>query len=200
MFPEESFLEYYFKLYVMGNHDARSVLRAMRDSGFDPSALVDHCTIRTQNIKSVAKKLNTQGFEKVKDGSIDMGDWFLWSFYRPGYPIVVADQAHYKNQSSTGGGKIIHDWVERFGDEQFHHIAIRVEEIYQAVTKWTSWGVSFSDGIVCDKQTGLKQVFTKPILSHGYPYTVLEFIERPPGCTGLVVPNADKLVLSSNNK
>lgn len=182
----------------MGNDDARSVLRAIRDSGFDPLALVDHCTIRTQNIKSVAKKLKAEGFEKVNNGSIDMGDWFLWSFYRPGYPIVVADQAHYKNKSSTGGGKIIHDWVEQFGDEQFHHIAIRVEEIRLAAAKWIQWGVSFSGDIVSDKQTGLKQVFTEPMLRRCLPYTVLEFIERPPGCVGLVVPNADKLVLSSN--
>lgn len=182
--------------YVMGNRNACLILHTIREHVFDPRALVDHCTIRTLDIESVAKKLYTLGFEKIPGGAIDMVDWILQPFQKPGYPIIVVDQPHQDRLFQIGGGKIIGDWVVMFGDEQFHHIALRVENIFGAVKVWRELGVSFAGDIVCDKETGLKQIFTKAVERDGNPYTVLEFIERPPGCTGLVVPNANQLVWS----
>lgn len=196
MFKDTSFLTTFFYDYVLHNLDARCVMREIESCHFDIRALVDHCTIRTLDIMRVEEWLCAEGFKKMSDGTVDMGDWFLQSFYKIGYPTIVVDQPHDENMSENCGGKIIFDWVKTFGDNQFHHIAVRVSDIEQAVKKWAQWGVSFAGGVICDKKTGLKQIFTKPVERDGHSYTVLEFIERPPGCTGLVVPNADKLVLS----
>ncbi|MBI2046265.1 MAG: hypothetical protein HYT28_02505 [Parcubacteria group bacterium] len=196
MFSEKSFLKEYFDDYVRQNNDARNFMHQIENCKFDISALVDHCTIRAFNIEHVAKWLYTEGFEKVSDGEINMGDWFLQVFYKPGYPTIVVDQPNHDKILSSGGGRIIYDWIVKFGYRQFHHVAVRVQEIEKAVHIWTQWGVPFVGDIACDIDTGLKQIFTKPMYRDGHPFTVLEFIERPPGCTGLVVKNADKLVKS----
>ena len=199
MFPEKSWLQEYFDNYVLQNSDARNFMHQIENCKFDLRALVDHCTIRALDIESVAKWLYAEGFEKVPNGLIHMEDWFLQSFYKSGYPIIVVDQPNYDKLLSTGGGAVIYDWIRKFGYRQFHHIAVRVQEIEKAVSIWTQWGIPFAGDIVCDINTGLKQIFTKPVERDGHPFTVLEFIERPPGYAGLVVQNADKLVLSAHS-
>lgn len=196
MFPARSFLDSYFSEYVLDNPDARSIMRQIGECRFDARALVDHCTIRTLDIESVAKELYAIGFEKMHGEAVDMGDWFLQPFQKHGYPVIVVDQPREGRLFQSGGGEIIDNWVKTFGGERFHHIAIRVESIFGAVKVWREKGISFVGDIVCDKETGLKQIFTKAVAREGNPFTVLEFIERPPGCTGLVVPNANQLVLS----
>jgi hypothetical protein len=197
VFKEGSFLAEYFDEYLRYNRDARQIIDEIKKSQFDASKLIDHCTIRTLDIEKVAGLLYAEGFEKRPDGMVDMGDWFLQSFYKQGYPIIVVDQQKPWQVYGNGGGKIIHDWVNKFGDAQFHHIAICVGKIDIAVETWQRWGIVFTGKIVSDSNTGLKQIFTKPVLKDELPYTVLEFMERPPGCSGLIVKNADALVLSS---
>src|SRR3989344_9350769 len=145
MFTERSWLKEYFDNYVRQNNDAQNFMHQIENCKFDIRALVDHCTIRTLDIKSVGRLLLEEGFIEVPDGTIDMDSWILQLFYKPGYPMIAVDQPNYgKLDAGGGGGRIIHDWVHTFGDKQFHHIAVRVQEIDKAVKTWTQWGIPFA--------------------------------------------------------
>jgi len=49
-----------------------------------------------------------------------------------GYPALFVDQAYSDDRGRTS---IIPGWVRTFGDQVFHHVAVRVEDIEQAMER-----------------------------------------------------------------
>jgi hypothetical protein len=84
--------------------------------------------------------------------------------------------------------------VNQFGDNLFHHLAVRVQDIERAIDRLKSKGVVFAGGIVGPRGGNLRQIFTAPEMVDGHPFSVLELAERHEGYQGFSPPQADSLM------
>lgn len=181
--------------YVERNQ-AAGVLKTMLDEtgvGFMP--VIDHVTIRTHDIDRGAEPFVTLGY--AYDETLQYDDWYAKVYRKSGYPGLFVDQAYPDERGKTS---IIPGWVNMFGDKVFHHVAIRVENIEQAVTRLKQKGVVFAGNIVGERGGHLRQIFSSPEMVDGQPFTVLELAERHRGYLGFLPPQADSLMKSSTGK
>ena len=107
------------------------------------------------------------------------------------------DQAYPDGRGRTS---IIPGWVKTFGDLVFHHVAVRVEDIEQAIERLKPQGVVFAGQIVGARGGQLRQIFTAPEIVDGQPFSVLELTERHRGYQGFSPPQADSLMKSTINR
>jgi hypothetical protein len=127
-------------------------------------------------------------------GVLDFGSWWAKVFRKPGYPALFIDQAHAGVRGKTS---LIPGWVDTHGDDCFHHIAVRVEELDFAIATFKKKGVKFPSAAVGLPGSDLRQIFTQPELLNGQIHTVLELIERHNGYEGFLPPQADGLMEST---
>lgn len=175
------------------HNGAAMALKDMLDRvgiGFWP--VIDHVTLRTKGIDSRAEPFVALGY--VYDETIKFEDWYAKVYRKTGYPALFIDQAYPDDRGKTS---IIPGWVDRFGDQVFHHIAVRVEDIEQAIEQLKRSGVVFAGKIVGEPGGQLRQIFTTPEMVDGQPFSVLELTERHRGYQGFLPPQADSLMKSS---
>ena len=178
--------------YVVGNGAAR-VLKAMLDEagvGFLP--VVDHVTLRTMDIDRRATQFVDLGY--AYDETIEYDDWYAKVYRQTGYPALFVDQAYPDDRGKTS---IIPGWVRKFGDQVFHHVAVRVEDIEKASDRLKKKGVVFAGKIVGAPRGQLRQIFSAPEMVDSQPFLVLELAERHRGYLGFLPPQADSLMKSS---
>jgi catechol 2,3-dioxygenase-like lactoylglutathione lyase family enzyme len=178
--------------YLARNLAAR-VLKAGLDevgAGFKP--VVDHMTIRTQDIERRAEEFVRLGYSVGE--TLHYGDWFAKVYRAPGYPALFVDQAY---PDARGRTSIIPGWVAKFGDRTLHHVAVRVEDIEWAINRLKAQGVVFTGEIVGARGGVLRQIFTAPERVDGEPFSVLELTERRQGFQGFSPPQADGLMKST---
>lgn len=178
--------------FLAHNHAAQVLRRALDEVGVGFVPVIDHLTIRTMDIDQRAKEFIALGY--AYDETIHYEDWYAKVYRRPGYPALFVDQAYPDDRGKTS---IIPRWVEKFGDQVFHHVAVRVEDIEQAISKLKSKGVVFAGEIVGAKGGTLRQIFTAPEMVDGQPFSVLELAERHQGYQGFLPPQADSLMRST---
>jgi hypothetical protein len=177
----------------LSRNSAAMLLKEMLDRtgiGFYP--VIDHVTLRTLDIDRRANAFILLGYQH--DETLEYDDWYAKVYRKPGYPALFVDQAYPGDRGRTS---IIPGWVGKFGDQVFHHIAVRVEHIEQAVERLKHHGVVFAGKIVGASGGHLRQVFTAPEMVDGQPFTVLELAERHRGYQGFLPPQADSLMKSS---
>jgi catechol 2,3-dioxygenase-like lactoylglutathione lyase family enzyme len=178
--------------YVEHNR-AAGVLKAMLDeSGVGFSPVMDHVTIRTLDIDRGAEPFVTLGY--AYDETLQYDDWYAKVYRKAGYPALFVDQAYPDERGKTS---IIPGWVNKFGDQVLHHVAVRVEDIEHAVARLQEKGVVFSGKIVGASGGSLRQIFSAPETIDGQPFSVLELAERHRGYQGFLPPQADSLMKSS---
>ncbi|MGE0471916.1 MAG: VOC family protein [Nitrospira sp.] len=178
--------------YVEHNR-AAGVLKAMLDeSGVGFSPVMDHVTIRTLDIDRGAEPFVILGY--AYDETLQYDDWYAKVYRKTGYPALFVDQAYRDERGKTS---IIPGWVHKFGDQVFHHVAVRVEDIEHAVARLQKKGVVFAGKIVGDFGGSLRQIFSAPETIDGQPFSVLELAERHRGYQGFLPPQADSLMKSS---
>ena len=178
--------------YVSRNRAAK-LLRDLLDAagvGFCPMA--DHLTLRTLDIDRRAEEFTTLGYGYSE--TIEYADWYAKVYRRVGYPALFVDQAYFDDRGRTS---IIPGWVNKFGDQVFHHVAVRVEDIERAIERLKAQGVVFAGQIVGARGGQLRQVFTAPEMIDGQPFSVLELAERHRGYQGFSPPQADSLMKST---
>lgn len=178
--------------YVSGNR-AATVLRASLDEagiGFYPVA--DHLTLRTLDIDRRAEEFTRLGYGYSE--TIEYEDWYAKVYRKVGYPALFVDQAYPDHRGRTS---IIPAWVHKFGDQVFHHVAVRVEDIELAMERLKAKGVVFTGQIVGVRGGQLRQIFTVPEMIDGQPFSVLELAERHRGYQGFSPPQADSLMRST---
>lgn len=178
--------------YVARNR-AAGILKAMLDEtgvGFSP--VIDHVTIRTLDIDRGAEPFVKLGY--TYDETLEYDDWYAKVYRKVGYPALFVDQAY---PDARGKTSIIPGWVNTFGDKVFHHVAVRVENIEQAVARLKQKGVVFAGNIVGAPGGPLRQIFSAPETVDGQPFSVLELAERHRGYQGFLPPQADSLMKSS---
>lgn len=178
--------------YIAHNR-AAGILKTMLDqSGVGFSPVMDHVTIRTLEIDPSAEPFVTLGY--AYDETLQYDDWYAKVYRKVGYPALFVDQAY---PDERGKASIIPGWVNKFGDKVFHHVAVRVEDIEQAVARLQQKGVVFAGEIVGERGGHLRQIFSSPEMIDGHPFTVLELAERHRGYLGFLPPQADSLMKSS---
>lgn len=178
--------------YVSGNRAAK-VLRTLLDEagvGFYPVA--DHLTLRTLDIDRRAEEFTRLGYGYSE--TIEYEDWYAKVYRKVGYPALFVDQAYSDDRGRTS---IIPAWVHTFGDQVFHHVAVRVEDIELAMERLKTKGVVFTGQIVGARGGQLRQIFTVPEMVEGQPFSVLELAERHRGYQGFSPPQADSLMKST---
>jgi hypothetical protein len=178
--------------YVSRNR-AATLLRDLLDAagvGFYPVA--DHLTLRTLDIDRRAEEFTRLGYGYSE--TIEYADWYAKVYRKVGYPALFVDQAYSDDRGRTS---IIPGWVDKFGDQVFHHVAVRVEDIEQAIERLKAQGVVFTGQIVGARGGQLRQIFTAPEVIDGQPFSVLELAERHRGYQGFSPPQADSLMKST---
>ena len=178
--------------YVAHNR-AASVLKIMLDdSGVGFSPVVDHVTIRTLDIDRGAEPFVALGY--TYDETLKYDEWYAKVYRKAGYPALFVDQAY---PDDRGKASIIPGWVREFGDQVFHHVAVRVEDIEKAVEQLKHNGVVFAGKIVGAPGGNLRQIFSAPEIVDGQPFSVLELAERHCGYQGFLPPQANSLMKST---
>ena len=181
--------------FLTHNSAGRVFRRALDQAGVGFMPVMDHLTIRTMDIDQRAQEFMTLGYGY--DETIHYEDWFAKVYRRAGFPALFIDQAYTDDRGKTS---IIPRWVQKFGDRVFHHVAVRVEDIEQAISGLKEKGVVFAGEIVGPRGGVLRQIFTAPEMVDGQPFSVLELAERHQGYQGFLPPQADSLMRSTMHK
>lgn len=174
-------------------NQAATTLQTMLDEagvGFTP--VIDHVTVRTLDIDRRAEPFIALGY--AFDETLEYDDWYAKVYRKAGYPAMFVDQAYGGDRGRTS---IIPGWVQQFGDQVFHHVAVRVENIETAVRQLKQKGIVFAGNIVGARGDALRQIFSSPEMIEGHPFSVLELAERHRGYLGFLPPQADSLMKST---
>lgn len=188
----DALIERMIREYVAHNR-AAGILREMLDAagvGFYPVA--DHLTLRTLDIDRRAEEYLRLGY--AYSDTLQYDDWYAKVYRKVGYPALFVDQAYPDERGKTS---IIPGWVKRFGDQAYHHVAVRVDDIEKAIDRLKAKGVVFAGQIVGARGGPLRQIFTAPEMVDGQPFSVLELAERHRGYQGFSPPQADSLMKST---
>ncbi|MEK9629646.1 MAG: hypothetical protein VW455_11575 [Nitrospinota bacterium] len=189
----KSYIRRLCQTYLKSNKSARKIMDHVQLAGIGWFQMIDHVTFRTYNIDKKAEEIKGYGY--VYTDSLEFKNWWGKIYSLSGLPMVFIDQSY---EGEKGEGSLIKDWVDEFGDNDFHHIALRVESIEESVDFFISkLNIEFSSDINGEPQANLRQIFTKPEIKNGKAYSVLELIERNNGYLGLLPPQADKLMEST---
>ena len=191
----DDLMEKMVETYVARNRAAGIVKAMLDETGIGFSPIIDHVTIRTLDIDRAADPFVKLGF--VYDETLQYDDWYAKVYRKAGYPALFVDQAY---SDARGKTSIIPGWVDKFGDKVFHHVAVRVEDIEQAVARLQQKGVVFAGKIVGAAGGPLRQIFSAPETVDGQPFSVLELAERHCGYQGFLPPQADSLMKSSTGR
>jgi hypothetical protein len=178
--------------YVSRNQAAKVLRNSLNEAGVGFYPVADHLTLRTLNIDRRAEEFTTLGYGYSE--TIEYEDWYAKVYRKIGYPALFVDQAYADHRGRTS---IIPGWVSKFGDQVFHHVAVRVENIEQAIERLKAQGVVFTGQIVGARGGQLRQIFTAPEIIDDQPFSVLELTERHRGYQGFSPPQADSLMKST---
>ena len=183
------------KQYFDQNEAARVYLTVVKEKGWIP--IIDHITIRCHNVDQRALEFLKIGYQ-YKDEFIEYPDqgWWAKVYRKKGYPALFVDQAY---DDERGKSSILPDWVNTFGDDILHHIAVRVTDIEQAIAAMKAKQIQFAGQIVGARGSRLRQIFTAAEVRQGKAYSVLELTERNQ-YNGFVPEQADSLMQSSVEK
>ncbi len=191
----DSLINTLISTYAEENHAAR-VYAEISDARGWP-LLIDHVAVRCLDIETRAAIFLKSGYvfrgERVEYP--DQG-WWAKIYRKARQPVLFVDQAY---TDARGKNSIIPAWVKRFGDKALHHIAVRVDDIDQAVAVLKTHGIQFAGAIVGSPGSRLRQVFTASEVREGAAYSVLELTERN-GYTGFYPDQANALMQSSTRK
>ena len=193
--PLEVNLHSYVEDFIQQNHAAKVLADGLRVIGVGFWPIIDHLTFRTFDIDERGKEFLKLGYSYDSEmGVLEYNNWFAKVYRKTGYPTLFIDQAY---TGPRGKGSLIPEWVKAFGDKTLHHVAIRVEEIEQAVFYLEKQGVPFAGQIVGERGTDLRQIFTQPEMKKGKPFSVVELTERHRGFAGFSPPQANRLMEST---
>ena len=178
--------------YVSRNSAARVLQELLEETGVGFYPVADHLTLRTLDIDRRAEEYTRLGYAYSE--TLEYDDWYAKVYRKVGYPALFVDQAYPDERGKTS---IIPAWVKKFGDQVYHHVAVRVEDIEKAMDRLKAKGVVFAGQIVGARGGPLRQIFTAPETVDAQPFSVLELTERHRGYQGFSPPQADSLMKST---
>ena len=188
----EALIEGLLQDYLEGNQAARILRTGLDDVGIGLNPVLDHITLRTNDIDARAQEFVDLGYTYIE--TLQYGDWWAKVYRTPGFPALFVDQAYSDARGSTS---VIPKWVEKFSDRRFHHVAVLVKDIDIAMGQLQARGAQFRGSVVGDPGDELRQIFSVPEQIDGEPFSVLELTERHAGYQGFSPPKADALMQST---
>lgn len=178
--------------FVLHNMAAKTLQAMLDEAGVGLTPVIDHVTLRTLDIDRRTEPFIALGY--AFDELLEYEDWYAKVYRKSGYPALFVDQAYGGDRGRTS---IIPGWVQTFGDQAFHHIAVRVEDIEIAIRQLKHKGIVFAGNIVGARGGSLRQIFSSPEMVDGHPFSVLELAERHEGYQGFLPRQADSLMKST---
>ena len=178
--------------FFAGNEAGRAYLHQSAEQKITP--MIDHITIRCIDIDLRAIPFLKIGY-LYQDEMVEYPDqgWWAKVYRKTGFPTLFVDQAY---SDARGEKSIIPRWVNQFGEEVLHHLAVLVRDIEEVVDAMRQMGIEFSGEISGKRGTRLRQIFTAAEVRNGAPFTVLELTERN-GYDGFYPEQANQLMESS---
>ena len=191
----EPLIQDLLKQYFEENAAAQVYLKAAKEKGW--TVIIDHITVRCHHVDEKAKEFSKVGYD-YQGELIEYSDqgWWAKVYRKKDYPALFVDQAY---EDEQGKSSILPEWVNTFGDQVLHHIAMRVTDIEQAIEAMKAKQVQFAGQIVGKRGSRLRQIFTAAEVRQGKAYSVLELAERN-HYEGFVPEQADSLMQSSVEK
>jgi catechol 2,3-dioxygenase-like lactoylglutathione lyase family enzyme len=178
--------------YFRENDAARRFVEVSSAKGWP--VIIDHLTVRCLDIERAARPFLAVGYEDRREiVEYPEQGWWAKVYRKAGYPALFIDQAYHDGR---GKKSFLPQWVTLFGEDCFHHVAVRVDDIEAAIAAMQAAGVEFSGEIVGARGTRLRQIFTAAEQRQGQAYSVLELAERR-GYDGFVPEQADGLMQAS---
>ncbi len=188
----ERVIEEYVSDYVSRNQAATIVRDVLEDIGIGLFPVLDHITVRTLSIDRRAEEFLAHGYQYSE--TLEYDDWWAKVYRAPGCPALFVDQAYDDKRGTTS---IIPSWVDQFGDQTLHHVAVQVADIETAISRLSRKGVVFAGKIVGERGGDLRQIFSVPEQVDGRAFSVLELAERHRGFQGFSPPQANSLMQST---
>lgn len=166
----------YVEEYVRLNRAARVLSQGLKVVGVGLRPLIDHITFRALDADKRAVEFLNEGFEYDQAFGIVMYDKWQTKVYRKsGYPAIFIEQAR---EDAKAKPSLIPDWVDTFGDQVLHHIAVLVDDIHDAVFYLEKQGIPFFEHIAGVRGSDFRQVFSCPEKREGKAFTSLALLER----------------------
>lgn len=162
--------------YFEKNTAATKYAEVCEEKGWE--ILYDHLTVRTYDIDLASKEFEALGFKFEERIDYKNEGWYAKVLRHPVYGAMFVDQNY---DDAPESKKIIKQWVDKFTDKNFHHIAVRLPEgveIEEAIDALKKKGVEFPGTITGPKGSKLRQIFSKAEFVDGVPFSVLELAER----------------------
>lgn len=180
----EAVIRDYVERFVAGNSAARVVVGSLDALGIGLRPVLDHISIRTNDVQERAREFEALGFAyDDRLGVIERDEWWAKVYRKPGFPALYIDQAFIDGR---GERSPIPKWVERFSDGQLHHLAICVDTMERAIERFQEIGVRFTGQIIGDPGSAFRSIYTEPEQVDGEAFTTLELVERRWGYTGFL--------------
>ena len=188
-------------IYFEKNSAARKYAEVCEENGWE--CVLDHLTVRTYDVNKAAQRYTKIGYTYGEKVDYKNEGWWANVYRHTKYPSLFVDQTY---EGASPEQQIIKKWVDKFGDEEFHHIAVLLPqgvEIEKAIDLLKKKGVNFPGKITGPKGTQLRQIFTQAEVIDNFPYSVLEFAQRnkdpKTGKTyeGFITVQADSLMKDS---
>lgn len=139
---------------------------------------LDHLTIRTNNIDSAAKQYENLDWKYDEKLEYKSEGWWAKIYRHDEFAPFFIDQSYDEWPEDK---KIITNWVKKFGDQDFHHIAVLLPpdiKMEMAIESLKAKNIKFLGQITGQTGNRLRQVFSQAELVDGIPFTVLELVER----------------------
>mgnify|MGYP000883462999 CR=1 FL=1 len=179
----EKLLQKYLDGFTAHNPAARVIANDLRVIGIGLRPVVDHLAFCTLDIHKRVKEFLPYGYRaKGASAFLRYDSWRAKIYRKPGYPALLFFEPPARAQK----GNAVKDWIGTFGDENPHHIAVKVDNIENGIFYLEKQGVAFVGGIEGDKNTKLRQVFTAPEIKSGKAFSALELTERHAGYEGFI--------------
>ena len=188
-------------IYFEKNLAARKYAEVCEQKGWD--CVIDHLTVRTYDIDKAAEHFIGLGYKYSETIDYKNEGWYAKVYRHTKYPVMFIDQTYNDAPESL---QIIKKWVDKFGDKDYHHIAVLVQrgiEIEEVINLLKQTGVNFPGKVTGPQGTRLRQIFTQAEVIDGQPYSVLELAQRSPDpktgkiYTGFISEQADSLMKDS---
>ena len=178
--------------YFSDNVAARTYRKMCKSTGCPFT--IDHITLRCLDVARRAVPFLERGYVDA-DERVEYPDqgWWAKVYRREGHPALFIDQAY---ADARGAVSIIPAWVDRFGDQRLHHVAVRVVNIDTAITALKERDIAFSGTVVGALGSRLRQIFTVAEIRAGVAFSVLELTERN-GYDGFYPEQAGSLMQAS---
>lgn len=189
------------KSYFAKNTNAQKYLELCEEENWE--LLFDHLTVRTYEIEKAAKQFEELGW--TYDETIDYKNegWYAKTYRHKQFAPFFIDQNYTDAEEKL---QIIKKWVDKFTDNDFHHIAVQLPqgiEIEEAIEKLGKKGAKFPGKITGPRGTRLRQIFSQAEQVEGLPFSVLELAQRGTDqetgtfYTGFITEQADSLMKDS---